>query len=218
MYKNGGYAIVSHDDANIYSKVQGAYANQKPILFYDDDNTCYFIDTIKKNDDGDYVLTKGGKTFTITDANSVIAEGIVSNTTMENIVDLDDNKRFIEVNASDEVITEGTTIEYAKASLSGTHLMLVVAGTIDNGVELVNLQERFTLPSWIMNKIFPVWSKYIESKTITAYATDWSNQTFNVALEKYSDTQLRILKTGTAVTLTDDRSFRVQFDLLIDAE
>ena len=73
--KQGGYAIVSYDDKDIYSKVQSAYTNQKPILFYDDTNTCYFIDTIKKNNDGDYELTKGGRTFTITDVNSVIAEG-----------------------------------------------------------------------------------------------------------------------------------------------
>lgn len=75
MYKNGGYAIVSHDDIDIYSKVKGAFENHKPILFYDDDNTCYFIDTIKKNDDGDYILTKGGKTFTVTTNNTLSSEG-----------------------------------------------------------------------------------------------------------------------------------------------
>ena len=75
MYKNGGYAIVSHDDANIYSKVQGAYTSQKPILFYDDDNTCYFIDTIKYGDDDDLIMTKGGKTFTVTTNNTLSSEG-----------------------------------------------------------------------------------------------------------------------------------------------
>ena len=91
MYKNGGYVIVSHDDANIYSKVGSAFANQKPILFYDDDNTCYFIDTIKKDGDGNYILTKGGRTFTITDVNSVMAEGNIQNHLYKYVVEFKDN-------------------------------------------------------------------------------------------------------------------------------
>lgn len=76
MVKNsGGYAIVSHDDIDIYSKVKGAFENHKPILFYDDDNTCYFIDTIKYGDDDDLIITKGGKTFTVTTNNTLSSEG-----------------------------------------------------------------------------------------------------------------------------------------------
>ena len=72
--KKGGILIISKDDANIYNKVQIALTEGKPILWYEDATTCYYIDTISKSGD-DIVLTKGGKTITITDANVVTESG-----------------------------------------------------------------------------------------------------------------------------------------------
>lgn len=60
----GGYLIISKDDANIYAKLQDALTNGKPVLFYENDTTCYYIDTIALSGD-DIVLTKGSKTITI---------------------------------------------------------------------------------------------------------------------------------------------------------
>ena len=47
----------------------------------------------------------------------------------ENIVDKDGHKRFIEGTPTNPTI-EGVEITYAKWSLSGTHLMLVMAGNV----------------------------------------------------------------------------------------
>ena len=72
----GGYILVNKNDANIYASVENALTSGKPVLFYEDANTCYYIDTLAKSGD-DIVLTKGGKTITITDANVVTESGAI---------------------------------------------------------------------------------------------------------------------------------------------
>lgn len=61
---NGGYLMVSKTDTDLYKKLNNALTLGKPVLFYEDATTCYYIDTISKSGD-DIVLTKGGKTITI---------------------------------------------------------------------------------------------------------------------------------------------------------
>lgn len=138
---------------------------------------------------------------------------------IDELVDGDGHKRFLE---GDLVVNEeltGVTFSYAKWSLSGTHLMLVLAGTMDDETELTSSSQLayVVLPEWIKNKIYPVWADYnIERKTIGLVADDWSEQTTDVVLQQYG-TQTRIINVSTT-TLTADRGFRIQFDLLIDAE
>lgn len=221
--KNGGYVIISHDDVNIFNKVDNAYNSGKPILFYDDDKTCYFIDSAKKVDD-DYVLVKGGKTITITDSNTVSSTGSVTAPTMENIVDLAGNKRFVEING---ILTERglvLTDTYCKASLSGTHLMLVVSGVLpaDADIDAYGLFATFTLPSYIYDKIHAVGGDFIELKSCTLMNTNnyGDTKTFNGFLRLWGDSVLAIGKLISEPTIVTsvDRAFRLQFDLLIDAE
>ena len=74
----GGYILVNKNDANIYASVENALISGKPVLFYENSTTCYYIDTLAKSGD-DIVLTKGGKTITITDANVVTESGDIQN-------------------------------------------------------------------------------------------------------------------------------------------
>lgn len=74
----GGYIIINKGDVNIYASLENALTSGKPVLFYEDADTCYFIDSISKSGD-DIVLTKGGKTFTITEANVVTESGDIQN-------------------------------------------------------------------------------------------------------------------------------------------
>ena len=76
-YLNGGYVMLDKADSNIYTKALGALNAGKPILWYENSTTCYFIDTISLSGD-DIVLTKGGLTITITDANVVTETGNIS--------------------------------------------------------------------------------------------------------------------------------------------
>lgn len=217
-YLNGGYVMIDKADSNIYAKALGALNAGKPILWYENSTTCYYIDSISKSGD-DIVLTKGGKTITITSSNVVTEIGSVNGAILDDIVDVNGNNRFIEGDGVGLEL-EGLDITYNKWSLSGTHLMFVIAGTIENGTEVadgVNFS-TFTLPEWIFDKIYPVWSAYIENKTMVLTASDWSTQTTIITLAKRTNTITIEHHKGSTLTLTADRGFRLQFDLLIDNE
>lgn len=134
----------------------------------------------------------------------------------ENIVDKDGHQRFIDFEASNQYEMEGLTFSYMKASLSGSHLLLVVCGTFTNGtVSPVNVDlVRFKFPDWINNKIVPVWGDFIEAKTVAMYNADWTTQSQGISLRKKTD-GLTIYTIGTT-TMSKDRNFRFTFDLLID--
>lgn len=137
--------------------------------------------------------------------------------TLNNVVDSNGNPRFIEGNGTPATIT-GFTATQCKWSLSGTHLMLLLTGTMANGTELTNGMNLavFTLPDFIKNKITPSWANnYIERKANILFADNWTTQTSTVVLGKF--TNINIQQSG-ALTLTADRNFRVQFDLLIDSD
>ena len=133
-----------------------------------------------------------------------------------NLVDKDGHSRFIEGNGS-PIEQEGAEITYCKWSLSGTHLMCVLAGNISNSTVIANntTLASFTLPSWVSEKIYPVFAGNLEIQYINLYASDWTKQSVGVSFAKLSDGKLRI-RSEEALTLTADRGFRIQFDLLID--
>ena len=134
---------------------------------------------------------------------------------MENIVDSKGNKRFIEGEGAASTVS-GVTIIDNKWSLSGTHLMIVLTGVIDNSI-VVSPDDYFTvdLPKWIRDKIFTIAGRQVERKAATLTATDYSTQTMYISLTKENDTIGLYFET---VTLSKRRFFRVQFDLLIDNE
>lgn len=76
-YLNGGYVMLDKADSDIYAKALGALNAGKPILWYENSTTCYYIDTISKSGD-DVILTKGGKSITITSANAVTETGEIA--------------------------------------------------------------------------------------------------------------------------------------------
>lgn len=135
----------------------------------------------------------------------------------ENIVDKNGNSRFIEGNGI-PLSQTGFTSSYCKWSLSGSHLLIVLAGSIANETILENGANlaTYNLPEWIVNKIYSVWIIYIESKNLLLKAEDWSTQDSPCVLTKVS-TGLRIVKVND-LTLNANRSFRIQFDLLIDID
>lgn len=131
------------------------------------------------------------------------------------LVDSKGNPRFIE---GDGVATEiaGLTLTYNKWSLSGTHLMIVLAATVaDTTVITAGEYITLNLPSYILDKIYAVFSNVVSRQTVTLWADDYSSQTFSMQLQKYTN-NLKIYFGG--VTLTKKRTFRAQFDLLIDSE
>lgn len=64
VLNKGGYVIINKALNNVYELAYNALTSGKPILWYETDTECYYIDTITLSGT-DVVLTKGGKTITI---------------------------------------------------------------------------------------------------------------------------------------------------------
>ncbi len=135
------------------------------------------------------------------------------------LVDSKGNPRFVEGNGEPLVdVPEGVEITYSKWSLSGSHLMIVLAGEIANETILASqtIRYKYLMPSFILNKIIPTIStNSIELKDVRLWSASLTNQ--SLTFRTYKESTYIGLTCG-GLTLTDDRTFRVQFDLLIDTE
>ena len=167
---------------------------------YDDDGNAYWI-----IDDAKIILS-----------NSLNITGDLQ--AFENIVDKDGHARFIEGDIDLAATTpEGVTKVYGKWSLSGSHLLIVVAFDVAN-TTVIPFGElcRVNIPKWILDKLYPIYnSDIILRQAITYYDDDGNLQTGTAYLKKYSSF---IGINITSVTLTADRHCRIAFDLLIDNE
>lgn len=137
----------------------------------------------------------------------------------ENIVDKDGHKRFIE-GLITTTAQEGITYNFAKWSLSGSHLLIVIFGSYANGTTISNdfiFGYLNDLPTWIKDKIYPMYEDtiYVIFGQYSARGSGGATQPFNVNLAKSLDGTIDVRKSG-AVTASGDKHFRVQFDLLID--
>ena len=220
MSLKGGYKILDLSTNPSYDEIAKVLNTEKVILV-----SGLVVDDVKQKDcfasveenEGVYTLKTPDRVIVISET-----EGITTNQNvlMNNIVDKNGNLRFIEgegeINTS---LPEGVHISYKKWSLSGSHLMFVVAGTLDNTTTLDNITFVYfkNIPSWILDKIYPVWANiYIENKSINATADNFTTQELSFIL--YKNLNQITVRTLSNITLTADRGFRIAFDLLIDNE
>ena len=154
-----------------------------------------------------------------------IAEEMEKPTLMANIVDSQGNKRFVEGNFPVKNIN-GITWMYHKWSLSGTHLMIVLAGKNDSdanitfeGNEVFGELQANSL-SYIFDKISTVTVYNLVSTAVFRTYKDYTTtEKGNLSLVKPSANHIRIINWNRAVTdIPVGTAFRVQFDLLIDSE
>ena len=150
-------------------------------------------------------------------AQDVIEDGEI-NIPLEKIVDKDGHQRFIEGDFTiPENLPSGIHLTYIKWSLSGSHLMLVIAGNVDNGTSWTSGASTTlvpNLPQWIIDKIYPVFATTaIALQTFNLYASDYSTQSIGLLLRK-KDGKIEIVP-ATDYSITADRGFRFSYDLLI---
>lgn len=137
--------------------------------------------------------------------------------TLDDIVDSQGNKRFVEGNATISGIPSELEVAYNKWSLSGTHLMLVLCiknnssrgKTITAPVDFAT----YNLPSYILNKVSTVVGNLVDQKAFTIWGT---SNTTEIRLNK--DNDVLHFKTFANIDIGSNQSIRIQFDLLIDAE
>lgn len=146
-----------------------------------------------------------------------VSDGQLENVKVfEEITDKDGHKRFIEgeIELNESVTAISKT--YGKWSLSGSHLLIVFCGSMENGAILTGgYISTINLPAWVVNKIYPLHSTtVVDQKVISFYGG--TTQTVNGYLEKNSANKI-VLYLG-AVTANADKTFRMSYDLLIDNE
>ena len=131
------------------------------------------------------------------------------------LVDADGHDRFIEGEITIGEIA-GLSISFAKWSLSGTHLMIVIAGEFaeNSSFSAGTVIGYCMLPQWITDKIYPVISTYVDSKNVLFRDELWATQEISTTLIKELG-QLRVYLNSTA-TISSDKGFRIDYDLLID--
>ena len=139
--------------------------------------------------------------------------------TLDDIVDSQGNKRFIEGNGTPTTIS-GITPTYCKWSLSGSHLMLVYAGNVSANtiIDAKVILVSFELPEFINNKIFPTFgTNSIDNKKFIFYKSNGLIQEVSLLVLK-SNNGIEIKNSPTTQTISNTGGFRLQFDLLIDSE
>ena len=133
----------------------------------------------------------------------------------EDIKDKDGHARFIEGTLTQETIS-GITPSYSKWALSGTHLLIVVCGTIANATALSSTQlVTIDVPKWILDKVSTIYSNVVTYHSDSIYGSDGTTQTINNYLAKLSNSLA--IQIGS-ITTTKERIFRFAYDLLIDNE
>ena len=142
---------------------------------------------------------------------------------LESLKDQNGNSRFVEGNLTTSTISN-ITFTYKKWSLSGTHLMLVLAFKVDSATTINAYTDLgyANIPSWVMNKIYTISSNtnrvtVNEFKSTSQYGA--SDVSFNLALNKdTNNNRLYVQNTESAVSLNANTYVRIQFDLLIDTD
>ena len=133
------------------------------------------------------------------------------------LVDKNGNPRFIEgeIDLNEGITT--ITKKYGKWSLSGSHLLIVLAFSIEEDAVLSpNYIANVNLPQWVLDKIYALFGNNIDFKSFYAFTSAGdTSQSVSVYLDKDTD-KLKLYCTG--LTANADRSCRIAFDLLIDNE
>ena len=137
-----------------------------------------------------------------------------------NLVDADGHERFIEGDGVLETEIEGLDVVYSKWSLSGTHLLIVFAGTFasETVIPVGNpFIAKFEVPSWILDKVYPMVGKFVDYKAVPLTSSGYSTAGTLTSILRKETNELKI-QVFSGTTPSGETAFRMSFDLLIDAD
>ena len=137
--------------------------------------------------------------------------------TLDNIVDKNGNKRFIEGNGTLESDRDFNS-KYCKWSLSGTHLMCVLSASLSaNTILGAGTLATFTVPDYIGSKIIPTWGNSITMLEPYIKDSEGAGGTIVVDVNYYRN-NITFELVALVSALNKERYFRIQFDMLIDTD
>ena len=163
------------------------------------------------------IILNNSNQFVITLSDTTTITTNALNYPIENIKDINGNNRFIEGNVNTQSIT-GVTYPYAKWSLSGTHLLIVVSLITTNTIPAnTKIAVVNNLPLWVVNKIIQINPPSSVVGYVKVVLRDFDSQT------GITEITCDVLKNGNDLEIfilnelnTTSAGGRLQFDLLID--
>jgi len=221
--------MVSKADTNLYEKLNKALTLGKPVLWYEDENTCYYIDTISKSGT-DIILTKGGKTITIESDGDITESGDVSNV----LTDLVYNEDTGNIDTTKPIVETMTGYSFTKSQTDANgEFSYVYAGVCKNGNKLTvvvalnykKLQNTsnitiglFNIPSNIASKLSPTLIggyNFLAKQKI--YAIDEDNTMTLVDIDIYKGTNNIeiVLSKSNDLIVNKDNYIRVEQTFLL---
>lgn len=134
MNYNGGYFIIGKTDKDLVLKLIEALEAGKPVLWYENDKTCYYIDTLSaiqtEPDKINFTLTKGGLTITV-DSDGVVTEtGSIQPSGGSNVLYIDTTDEDNYSNYSNSILTQDVFDELIDAIQN--HKIIVFAESTGN--------------------------------------------------------------------------------------
>lgn len=227
--RKGGYIIIdleNNDLTNsftlegVYERLEGNYGKAiqlTGITINSVEKADAFV--IAKVDNSNFVIDVYGYTLAI-DSDDLVTSA-KQTYLMEDIVDANGNKRFVEGDITMETI-DGVTSTYSKWSLSGSHLMIVLGFTYNQDIVSDADLAKLNLPSWIADKIYTLGEgtgvvtltkEYVRRpQGTTPYAE------YQIALLKLAADDIRVRTTEAQDAESSYCLARLQIDLLIDNE
>ena len=116
-----GYVFLDLTKANVYSKALKVLGTDKPVVIKDGSGSPYFVDSLTL-DGTNVVITKGGKTITIANDNTITNVGDIQNHLYLNVLQFELNDdaltAFIVLNIVSSKKLEFTTLDEFKAIIS----------------------------------------------------------------------------------------------------
>lgn len=219
---NGAYIQNGHLYLTLTNGTNLDAGNVKPVSNFSIDASQHLIVNYADGTSQDLgAIFQGNVNITgnLSVSGSITFGSLNGNIPLERIKDANGNLRFVEGNGfySSQA---GRTITYCKWSLSGTHLMFVLAGTYDEGAIVQGGDLcSFRLPQYIYDKIYPVFAtSRIEVKGLTLISDDWTSESTkpSIVLTKAGDRYISFANVTPNFAVSQARAFRLQFDLLID--
>ena len=147
-----------------------------------------------------------------------VGSGGSGGSTLDDIVDKNGNKRFVEGNGTPFESDADFNSKYCKWSLSGTHLMCVLSGTLSaNTILGAKTLASFTVPDYIGSKIITTWANRITMLEPYIKDSEGAGGTI-VVLVNYSSNNITFQLVAQVPAINRERYFRIQFDMLIDSD
>lgn len=145
----------------------------------------------------------------------ISATGDIYGVKIENIKDASNNNRFIEGTIALNSSLSGVIATYARWSLSGTHLMVVLGLEIDANTTILqnDVVGTCNVPSWLFDKIYPLKGIGVAWGTFENINSDWTREDTKIVLiRQHGELQIAF---DADKTYSKSNVIRINFDILV---